>query len=210
MFNPDTYNVNSNSGSVNMTYSYEGVAYEPEFTNSGSIIITGTSNSATYTIEDYVHPATSRVLTDFINELYSYGLPKTTALTLITEGYVVTNYQDEAESLMDTLNYISQQSLSYGEVEQPDVSVTGTYTVDYGANITGRQLVSVITVNVGDSSYQNDAISFSGTIIQAAPTVPGSITITPSSKTVASSDTSTTFAVSSVGVSNLTVQSYSV
>lgn len=32
MFNPSTYNVNNDAGSVNMSFSFEGTAYDPNFT----------------------------------------------------------------------------------------------------------------------------------------------------------------------------------
>lgn len=204
MFNPSTYNINNSAGSVNMSFSFEGTAYDPNFTWTGDIDISNAIHSVSYTIEDYLTPDTGQ-REAFINELYTYGLPRIDAETLIDSGEIIPSSQEEAESLMEVLtNIASDGDLEYGTVGVPSVTATGTLTVTYGANTSGNSLTSTINgrVDVPDS----DTITFSGTIIQSSAAVAGSITITPSTVTVYGSTTTRTFTVttSNMDLSTLT------
>lgn len=207
MFNPSTYNVNNDAGFVNMNYSYEGTAYEPTFAQRGNINITSMSNSATYLIEDYLAPNSASQRQAFIDELYTYGLPRATSETLIDYGEITTSSQEEAESLMETLNYIHSERVPlYGTVGEPSVTANGVLTVTYGANETINDLSSTITVSVPTTPPLE--MTFTGTIVQSSATVAGSITISPSTVTVYGSTTTRTFTVTTSNM-NLSTLTYS-
>lgn len=208
MFNPSTYNVNNDAGSVNMNYSYEGTAYEPAFAQRGTINITSMSNSATYLIEDYLAPNSASQRQAFIDELYTYGLSRATSETLIDYGEITPSSQEEAESLMETLNYIHNERVPlYGTVGEPSVTANGVLTVTYGANETINDLSSTITVSVPTQTPSIE-LTFTGTIVQSSATVAGSITISPSTVTVYGSTTTRTFTVTTSNM-NLSTLTYS-
>lgn len=166
MFNPSTYNINNSAGSVDMSFSFEGTAYDPNFTWTGDIDISNAIHSVSYTIEDNLSPNSSDQLNAFVDELYTKGIPRATSTTLINDGYITSSSQEEAESLFEILNYIAEDgNLQYGTVGVPDITASGTLTVTYGANTSGNSLTSTINarVDVPDS----DTLTFSGTIIQS-------------------------------------------
>lgn len=207
MFNPSTYNVNNDAGFVNMYYSFEGTAYEPTFAQRGTMDITGMSNSITYLIEDYLAPNSASQREDFINELYTYGLPRYVSETLIDYGEITPSSQEEAESLMEVLSYIHNERVPlYGTVGEPSVSAEGVLTVTYGANVSINDLSSTITLSV--DTTPPIVMTFTGTIVQSSATVAGSITISPSTVTVYGSTTTRTFSVTTSNM-NLNTLTYS-
>lgn len=197
MFNPNTYNVTSAAGSVNMTFYYSGTAYEPSFSSSGDVNITSTSYVATFTVEDLLTPNSPNDTNNFITELYSYGIPRSSSLTLMQDGYIVPSSQEEAESLYEVLQYVHTQTLTYGTVGDPDVTVSGTLTVNYGANSTASQKVSTITLEVDVDLDAGTTATYTATLTQAAYSQDGSITITPSTDTVYGSTGTRTYTITS-------------
>lgn len=149
------------------------------------------------------------------------GDTKTKSVT-ITQRTIPTITFGETSRTLNPTETTAYYPLRVYNVESPTVSISGTVSVDhytftqdqsdptlyqlyvYTNNNTGSSdLTSTITVS-GTSELGTSA-SDTATLIKRGTSQQGSITISPSTKTVAHNEQSTTFTVTSSNVSNLTV-----